>query len=83
MRIIHLETLVAASFGVLDNDGNVIQTIRIPEPVRVGVLSPENFAQAHKLVADYKSELQKQLDAKIAEEKKAKEAEEAKPDKSE
>lgn len=84
MRIIHLETLVVPTFGLLDNDGNVIQSpIRPQEPIKLGVLGADSFASAYKVISDYKAELQKQLDAKLAEEKKAKEAAEEKTDKSE
>lgn len=67
MRVIHIETKVVPLFGILDNEGNVIQKIPLSEPIGVGLLSKESFLQVHDSIVNAKGELQKRLDTQLAE----------------
>lgn len=68
MRVIHIETLVLPVFGVLDDDGNVVEKLNASkEPLRVNALSEEVFKNLASEITRVKKEYQKLLDEKVSE----------------
>ena len=69
MKIIHGGTVIQTVFHVVDDEGNVVQSINaVPsqeqkeEPLRVKQLKAEGFSQAFQALEQIKANLQKQAD---------------------
>jgi hypothetical protein len=58
-KIIHLQTQVQATFGELDDDGNVVNTF--PCNLSIAKLEKEAFALAHEHVVKVREELKQKL----------------------
>lgn len=73
MKVIHQGTQIVSSFSIVDNDGNVLQTVNVapvqPEPgsqpqddpLRIQVFSQENFVRAFNALTQVKYNIEKQL----------------------
>lgn len=60
-KIIHVETKITAVFGVLDNDGNVLN--KTPISFEIPKHTEEVFSQALDALNKSKAQLQQQLEA--------------------
>lgn len=84
MKVVHLGTVIQSQFGVLDDDGNVVQTFTVtpkqgePDPLAINRLVPEAFSVAGAALAKVKVDLQKQVDEEVAKQDGTKLAEETK-----
>ena len=73
MKIIHQGTVIQSSFGVLDDKGNVIQTVNVgPNPdnpedsLRILSLESEPFMKAWESLVATRDNLQEQADRQRA-----------------
>lgn len=84
--VIHLETKIVTIFGVLDDNGNVVQRFAVQpgnepnDPLNIAVLNQDSFVNAFNAISGAKAELVKKLEeAKAAQvatdEKKVEQAE--------
>lgn len=84
MKVVHLGTVIQSQFGVVDEDGNVVQTFSVtpkqgePDPLAINRLSVEAFATAGNALINVKHELQKKVDEEVAKSAGPKLAEETK-----
>lgn len=62
-KIVHIVTKLEVTFGLLDDDLDVSQTM--PFSLALGKLNAENFTIALKQITDKKAELEAQLDAQL------------------
>jgi hypothetical protein len=72
VKVIHQGTVVQASFGVLDDEGNVVQTIQVgpdpqqqQDPLNIKQLRGEAFGAAHGALVQLKQQLQDQVDEQV------------------
>lgn len=77
MKVIHQGTQIVSSFSIIDDDGNVLQTVNVapvqPEPgkpqqddpLRLQLFNQESFLRAFAALQQIKGEIEKQVNAPV------------------
>lgn len=74
MKVIHLGTKILAEFGIIDDDGNLVQSVAITDdksqPFRLSIFSSEAFFDIYNKIEKSRIELVAQAE-KLDEQTKA------------
>lgn len=71
MKVIHNGTQVTSSFSIIDEDGDVVQSIVVQahqekeDPLRFNKITPENFERAFNALIEIKANMDKEVAEKV------------------